>query len=232
MLRITLLSLLMLAPLAALAAEPPREARVNASLALDLDADGRIVALAPIGKTAEGLKDFLLREVAAWTFEPGRIDGRGVPTRTTLVVTLAASKAGDDALALRIVDATTGPAVAKGAPPSYPRESIRARESGEVLLRVDVDPAGRATTVAVEHSNASRRLRNAAIAAAREWTFEPERVGGHPIAATIVLPIRFCLTGYPCPRLPVEQGVGEGDHPRLVGAPTVRILARNSTGAG
>lgn len=230
--RLLLSSLLVLSASAAFAGDPPREARVHAHLALELDAAGRIVALAPIGKTAEGLKEFLLGEVSAWTFEPGRVDGQPAPTRTTVVVTLAARKAGDDQLAFRIVDAATGPGVAEAAPPRYPAESLRAREAGEVLLRVDVDAAGRATSVAVDRSNAAKRLQAAAVKAARAWTFVPERVGGHAIASTVLLPVRFCVRGYACPRLPPEQGVGDGDHPRLVGAPTVRILSRNGAGAG
>jgi TonB family protein len=228
--RLLLLSVFFVSPSVVPAAEPPREVQVNASLALDLDAEGRIVALEPVGKTAEGLKDFLLPEVSRWTFEPGRIDGQPVPTQTTVIVTLAARKAGDDDLSLRIVDAKTGPRVAEAPPPRYPAESIRAREAGEVLLRVEVDGDGRATAVAVERSIAAKSLANAAIKAARQWTFVPERVGGRPIASTVLLPIRFCLNGYPCPRLPADQGVGEGDHPRLVGAPTVRIVARNDAG--
>jgi TonB family protein len=228
--RLLLSPLFVLAASAAFAADPPGEVRIHAHLALELDAAGRIVALEPIGKAAEGLKEFLLGEVSTWTFEPGRVDGQPAPTRTTVVVTLAARKAGDDQFAFRIVDAATGPGIAEAAPPRYPTESIRAREAGEVLLRVEVDAAGRATSVAVDRSIAAKRLEAAAVKAARAWTFVPERVGGHAIASTVLLPIRFCLQGYACPRLPPEQGVGDGDHPRLVGTPTVRILARNGAG--
>jgi protein TonB len=228
--RLILLALLVLSAQVAVADDPPREVALHVSLALALDAEGRIVSLDPVGKVAEGLKDFLVGELSTWTFEPGRIDGVAAPTQTTVIVTLAARKAGDDDLALRIVDATTGPRVAAAMPPRYPAQSIRAREAGEVLLRVDVDAGGRASAVAVDRSIAAKRLRDAALAAVRQWTFVPERVGGHPIASTILLPIRFCLDGYRCPRLPAGQGVGDGDHPRLVGAPTVRIVARNGAG--
>lgn len=207
-----------------------REARVDASFALQLDPDGRIVSLQPVGRTAQGLDEVLRREVGDWTFEPGRIDGRGVPTETTLNLTLGAGRAGDDDVALRIVDASTGPRVARTVPPRYPPRALRAGESGEVLLQVAVDTDGRATEVVLAQSNTTPSLEQAAIAAVRQWTFQPERVDGRPIAARIVLPLRFCITGRPCRRLPLAEGGGDSDHPRLVGAPTVRIVRPGGTG--
>lgn len=207
-----------------------REARVDATFALELDADGRIVSLTPVGRTAQGLDEVLRARIADWRFEPGRVEGRGVPTVTTLALTLAAGNAGDGDVALRIVDARTGPRVARTVPPRYPPRALRAGESGEVLLRVEVDAEGRATKVALAQSNTTEALERAAIAAVREWTFEPERVDGRPIAAALVLPLRFCINGRPCPRLPLAEGGGDSDHPRLVGAPTVRIVRPGDAG--
>jgi TonB family protein len=226
---LALLALAIAQPVAVAGDETPA-ARLQASFALDLDASGRIVSLAPVGHTAEGLADELRPVIAGWAFEPGRIDGVAAPTQTTINITLAARRTVGDAVSLRVVEASAGPRVGNAVPPRYPVQSLRAGESGEVLVRVEVDDEGRPAAPSIAQSTAPKRLERAAIEAIRQWTFVPERVGGHAIASTLLVPLRFCITGKPCARLPIDLGVGDGDHPRLTGEPTVRIARPDTAG--
>jgi len=58
--------------------------------------------------------------------------------------------------------------------PSYPVESLRAREQGTVVLVIEVDPAGQVAAVCVRESSGYRRLDAAAIAAVKQtWYFGP-----------------------------------------------------------
>lgn len=75
--------------------------------------------------------------------------------------------------------------------PVYPRESSRRREHGTVLLRVLVDPTGRATQILVERSSGHERLDVAAREAVQKALFRPHEVNGVPQAAQVLIPIEF-----------------------------------------
>lgn len=58
--------------------------------------------------------------------------------------------------------------------PSYPLESLRAREHGTVVLLIEVDTTGKVAMVSVRESSGYRRLDAAAVAAVKQsWYFDP-----------------------------------------------------------
>ena len=75
--------------------------------------------------------------------------------------------------------------------PRYPRRALRRGESGEVLLRIEVDPRGLPSQVDVASSSGSRELDRAAVAAARRWRFRPAMRDGAPVAGVVNVPIAF-----------------------------------------
>jgi TonB family protein len=77
--------------------------------------------------------------------------------------------------------------------PPYPR---RARESGwqgRVILQLSITPHGRVMTADIHESSGYSLLDNSAIQAAKNWTFEPAKNGGFPVASTVNIPIQFDL---------------------------------------
>lgn len=78
--------------------------------------------------------------------------------------------------------------------PTYPPQSRRVREEGEVVLRVRVSEAGRASEVRVDRSSGHRRLDRAAIAAVRGWRFVPAQQDGQPREAWVLVPLAFSLS--------------------------------------
>ena len=79
------------------------------------------------------------------------------------------------------------------APPSYPSLSRRLGEQGRVILRVLVDPGGRASEVQVRASSGSERLDESARATVRHWKFVPAKRGGEPVPEWVLIPISFKL---------------------------------------
>ncbi|MGQ0501731.1 MAG: energy transducer TonB [Panacagrimonas sp.] len=77
--------------------------------------------------------------------------------------------------------------------PSYPAASRRSGESGTVMLRVLVNPEGRAETVDVQTSSGFPRLDRAAVDAVRKWKFVPARQGDRTLAAWVLVPLNFEL---------------------------------------
>ena len=77
--------------------------------------------------------------------------------------------------------------------PNYPAESRRAGQQGVVLITVQVSAAGNAASVQVSRSSGFPLLDSAALQAVRQWTFEPARAAGIPIASQVEVPVRFDL---------------------------------------
>jgi len=75
--------------------------------------------------------------------------------------------------------------------PRYPSAALRRRESGTVMVRVDIGPDGIPTSVSVADSSGSRHLDRAATDAVRRWRFRPAQANGQPTVGSVVVPIEF-----------------------------------------
>ena len=82
------------------------------------------------------------------------------------------------------------PAIALRAP-GYPKEALAQKISGKVVLVIDVDAKGNPANVTVAESEPAGVFDAAAIAAAKEWKFNPEMQKGKPAAGRIRVPVRF-----------------------------------------
>lgn len=93
------------------------------------------------------------------------------------------------------------PPPAPGAPPQrgqylaprYPAESADARESGTVVLILDVTADGSVTRVELETSSGFPKLDAAATEAAARWHFTPPQVAGKPVGGRVRVPVNFAL---------------------------------------
>lgn len=148
---------------------------------------------------AQLIIDKIEPRVRQWQFEPGAIEGVPAVTHTQLSVQVLGRAHGDDGLALRITDASTGMAADVSTPPRFPVSAARRGFSASVLSVISVDADGRPThveTAEYTSSTTNDRARDeflaATEAAIRSWTFTPERVGGHRIAGRVRIPVDYC----------------------------------------
>lgn len=79
------------------------------------------------------------------------------------------------------------------APPQYPKSAYDQRISGKVVLRVNVDARGRPDDIKVISSTPAGVFDDVSVAAARQWTFEPARKDGKPVATALQIPMTFEL---------------------------------------
>jgi len=77
--------------------------------------------------------------------------------------------------------------------PEYPRLSIRAGETGRVMLRIYIDEAGLPRTVQVDRSSGHVRLDEAGAAAMRKARFKPYTENGQAVAGWAFVPLDFAL---------------------------------------
>lgn len=76
----------------------------------------------------------------------------------------------------------------------YPRESLKAREQGTVMLLVLVGVDGSVDDIRIERSSGFARLDHAARDAVKQWRFNPARHGGLAERAWAKVPISFNLS--------------------------------------
>ncbi len=89
-------------------------------------------------------------------------------------------------------DASTSPSLKVHADPIYPPDALRDRIEGTVGIEVTLDETGTVVDARVTES-AGHGFDEAALAAVRQWTFEPARTNGAPIRATVHLALPFQL---------------------------------------
>ncbi len=77
--------------------------------------------------------------------------------------------------------------------PAYPRLSKRAGEQGRVLMKVLVSVEGLPASVEVSKSSGYEQLDAAAMAAVKQWRFEPARKAGKALSAYVMVPLSFSL---------------------------------------
>ncbi|GAB3052807.1 energy transducer TonB [Stenotrophomonas tumulicola] len=83
------------------------------------------------------------------------------------------------------------PIAGQSPPPNYPPAALRRGDSGSVVVRVDVDAAGRPAAVTLIQRSGSRDLDRAASEAVRRWRFTPAMSNGQPVPGSVEVPFDF-----------------------------------------
>ena len=96
------------------------------------------------------------------------------------------------------------PKKTKHVQPTYPQEALAQGVRGIVILDIVVDTQGKIESTSVVRSVPG--LDEAAIAAARQWEYEPTKVSGKPVRVRITVPITFALA---LPQLARQDGIPE-----------------------
>src|SRR5580658_1553578 len=108
-----------------------------------------------------------------------------------LAVTLVCALASTSAFAQPAPPADVEPPVVVGHVDAvYPPTALKDREHADVVLALTVDVDGHVSKVDVLES-AAPDLDEAAIVAARQWTFVPAKRHGKPVASRIRVPFHF-----------------------------------------
>jgi TonB family protein len=101
-------------------------------------------------------------------------------------------------------DGVPVPKKSKHVQPVYPPEALAQGIRGIVILDIVIDAQGKVASTSVLRSVPG--LDEAAIAAARQWEYEPTKVAGKPVSVRLTVPITFSLA---LPRLTRQTGVPE-----------------------
>jgi len=97
--------------------------------------------------------------------------------------------------------AVTPPSVLEHVDPVYPASALKERKHTDVVLTVTVDADGHVSKLEVAQSGGAD-LDEAAIIAARQWTFVPALRDGKPVASRIRVPFHFAPPAPPPELIP------------------------------
>ncbi len=177
-----------LATLAA-AAGQPQQAKVY-TFQVELDERGALVSATPVRDAPDATTRQLQAELRDWVFRPAQRDGTPMRTSTWVRVTAIPR---EGAGAARVLSATAGPAPESLRKPAFPVAAQVRGQQGVIVLQLDMDAQGRVRAVDVHDTvgDVNLAMAKAAIAAARDWTFRPERVDGEPRAGRLLMPVCF-----------------------------------------
>lgn len=133
-----------------------------------------------------------------WRFKPGERAGVAADVIVPIAFTFnLASPSGANQFAVVYPDGVPGllpPRPTHSQPPAYTEPAMRAKIQGDVLLAVVVDSTGTVTSVRVARSlDKQFGLDDQAVAAAKQWTFEPGRLNGTPVMCQVALVLNFKL---------------------------------------
>jgi len=133
----------------------------------------------------------------AWTAPPPRAEPAPMVAAATSARVSASAPPARVAVPapVPIVPPVFDAAYLQNPPPAYPAMSKRRGEQGRVVLRVFVSTNGAAESVEVRESCGHERLDRAAHDAVHNWRFVPARQGDTPVAAWVLVPITFSLSG-------------------------------------
>src|SRR5580704_6306732 len=123
--------------------------------------------------------------------------------------------------------AVTPPSVLTHVDPMYPASALASRKHEDVVLTVTIDTDGHVTKVDVLESGGSD-LDEAAILAARQWTFVPAMRGDKPVASRIRMPFHFAPPAPP-PEIVAPAPTPE---PELPSGPAVPQAATSAASGG
>jgi len=193
--------------------------RVTGTIHIATDGGVEKVVLDERDKLPKGIADFVDRNVMAWQFEPTLVDGVARRAVTQMSARLVGTSIGDGQMrvSIRGADFSDGKAVPANeqvsgnvmTPPRYPVGPAQSGAQGIAYLLVRVERDGTVGDVATEQVNLRiigseeqmshyrQRFADAAMQAARKWTFVPPTAGeqaGQP-HWLVRVPVDFSFQG-------------------------------------
>jgi hypothetical protein len=183
--------------------------------------------------------EHLDRAVRDLKIKPAQRNGKPVSAETTMnFIGELKRKSGDSGATITTRYTGHGPEFEKLVKPNYPTLGLSSSgRSAEVVLVVDIGSDGRVTDVQThyvvvpENGGNGTRFESVAKAAARKWLFNLERVDGLPVAARVLVPIRFYRTR---DEFLAIEAARRKMHPEIGDAPLDQrpLALTNATGLG
>ena len=183
-----------------------------------IDEYGRVMD-AMILRSIPDLDPSAIDAVRQWVYEPLLIDGK--PTKALFTVTVRFQLGEKDIEkfaegAVKVKDQINPPKLVKSVDPVYPEIARQAKIEGVAILQARTDTQGRVKDAMILRS--VPLLDQAAIAAVRQWVYEPLVIDGQAREAVFTVTVRFTLDA--------EKPEGQGEGPGTTGEVLVPTMIK------
>jgi TonB family protein len=167
-------------------APPGLDETVSVTISMDVDQQGVPTNLHLVKLSDPKREEDVIRALREWRFRPGV-----PPVVTPCTLSFLIGKKPESSNAYHVGNISP-PQVVTKVEPQYSEEARRVGYEGKVVVSVVVDPSGRARDLKVLRP-LGLGLDEAALAAVREWTFQPGMKDGQPVAVQATIEVNFRL---------------------------------------
>jgi len=187
---------------AAPTSEAPKPLSFVASAKVEVDADGKLVKVEASPDLPEGVRHYIEQEVAKWTFKRNHREGETGNATSYLYLGACAVPTPSGGYSMGLAYHWNGPRVAGDGTwrvaPEVQSTVARFELDQLVKMHFSVQPDGTATYTSIEGMTGNPRAKAALDRAFAAWLramrFDPEQIGGRPVATQETLPIDFRIS--------------------------------------
>jgi hypothetical protein len=200
--------IVLLLPMLACAQDDRKPLQLDVAGEVAINTDGTVYQHNIATIVTPEIKAVLDKAIAGWRFEPVVRNGRAVPAKSSVYLTLSALPV-DTGYRLRIDRVRFGGnrSMIRGTMGfAYPRDAIRAKASAELQLAVRIDAEGKVLDVAAIRSRllnlrgrekdlerVRRSFEQAAVAAMRKARYAPADVANGEGEVTVITSLMYCV---------------------------------------
>ena len=183
--------------------EAPKPLSFRADAKVEVDSDGKLVKVEASPDLPEGVRRYIEQEVAKWTFKRNPREGETGNATSYINLGACAVPTPSGGYSMGLAFHGYGPRIAGGGPwkisPDLAHVASRFELESVVMVHFRVQPDGTAKFMSVEGMDGNRsakaELERALVGWLRLLRFDPEQIGGHPVATQETLPMAFKQDG-------------------------------------
>lgn len=159
------------------------------------------VKIGEVRQVGEALQELVMTRLSTLELQPAQRSSENLAARSQLRGEVVLKPAPNDEYEVDIDSLRVAPCAISQVIPRFPATMAREGKSGSVLLEVRIGVDGHVVSARVLQSK-RKEFSDAALESARQWTFEPQWLGGEPVEVAIQWPVSFhmetCITLAKC----------------------------------
>jgi hypothetical protein len=186
----------------------PKPVSFLADAKVEVDANGKLVKVEASPDLPDGVRRYIEQEVSKWTFKRNPREGETGNAISYIDLGACAVPTPTGGYSMGLAMHGNGPRIAGGGKwwiaPELQSVVARYELSQVVKVHFSVQPDGTAKFVSLDGMDANRKAKVAVERAVAAWLralrFDPEQIGGHPVATQETLPVEFRTSNGPVTR--------------------------------
>ncbi len=154
--------------------------------------DGLPSGIALAGGESDAMGQAVLAAARSWIFQPALGSNEPRAATASLLLECGTAMTAPTAGAVRVGGGVSVPSLQRKTEPEYSEDARKSKYQGNVLINLEVDPAGIATNLRISRM-LGLGLDRKAMEAVKQWQFKPGMRDGKPIKVMATIEVNFRL---------------------------------------